>query len=165
VTSLLETDAVPPWYRLPYVWLVIAFPALSVAAGLTTLFIAVSTYDGLVVDDYYKRGMEINRELDRDRAAVERELGATVELEPGAPRFRILLAAGAGQPAPAQLQVTFLHRTRAGFDHAVSAALLPHSANTSPFIYQAETPALVRGQWDVLIESGDWRLLGSATIP
>ena len=146
-------------------WLVIAFPAISVAAGLTTLFIAVNTFDGLVVDDYYRRGMEINRELDRDHAAAARGLGATVELEPGAPRFRILLAAGGGQAAPASLKVSFLHRTRAGFDQSVSAALLASAATAPPFIYEAQTPGLVRGQWDVLIEAGDWRLLESTTIP
>jgi hypothetical protein len=159
------SDAVPPWYRQPYVWLLIAFPAISVAAGLTTLFIAIHTDDGLVVDDYYRRGMEINLDLDRDHAATARGLGATVELEPGAPQFRILLAAGAGQAAPANLKVSFLHRTRAGFDQTVNAALLSDSAAASPFIYQAATPRLIRGHWDVLIESGDWRLIESATIP
>ena len=158
-------DAVPPWYRQPYVWLLIAFPAISVAAGLTTLFIAANTYDGLVVDDYYKRGMEINRELGRDHAATARGLGAAVELEPGAPRFRILLAAGPEQIAPEALRVNFLHRTHAGFDRQVIATLLPDSVGTTPFVYEAATPDLVRGHWDVLIEAGDWRLLDSATIP
>ncbi len=165
MTAAQPSGAVPPWYRQPYVWLVIAFPAISVAAGLTTLFIAINTYDGLVVDDYYKRGMEINRELDRDHAAAKLGLAATVELEPDAPLFRILLAAGAGQAAPAALNVTFLHRTRAGFDQITSAALLADSAGTAPFIYQGSTPRLVRGDWDILIEAGDWRLLDSARIP
>ncbi len=163
--ALHTPEPVPHWYRQPYVWLLIAFPAISVAAGLTTLFFAVTTFDGLVVDDYYKRGMEINRELDRDRAATTRGLGAAVELEPGAPLFRILLAAGAGQAAPAKLHVSFLHRTRPGFDQVVDAALLANSVATPPFIYQGATPKLVRGHWDILIEAGDWRLLETITIP
>ncbi len=165
MTALPNPDTVPPWYRQPYVWLLIAFPAISVAAGFTTLFLAINSDDGLVVDDYYKRGMEINRELDRDHAAAARGLGATVELEPDAPLFRILLTAGAGQAAPANLKVSFLHHTRAGFDRTVNAALLPDSAGAPPYLYQARTPELVRGHWDLLIEAGDWRLLESATIP
>jgi len=164
VTDVRTPDIVPPWYRQPYVWLVIAFPAISVAAGLTTLFLAMHTDDGLVVDDYYRRGLEINLDLNRDHAATARGFGATVELEPGTPRFRILLAAGAGQAAPAKLKVSFLHRTRAGFDQVVNAALLSDSV-TPPFIYLAPTPRLIRGHWDVLIESGDWRLIESVTIP
>ena len=165
MTATPPPASVPPWYRQPYVWLVIAFPALAVAAGLTTLFIAIHTDDGLVEADYYKRGLEINRDLDRDRAAAKRGLAATVALEPDAPLFRILLTAGAGQSAPARLHVSFLHRTRAGFDRVVDAARLSASTGGSPYIYQAATPKLVRGHWDILIEAGDWRLLETTTIP
>jgi hypothetical protein len=154
----------PPWYRQPYVWLLIAFPALSVAAGLTTLFIAATTDDGLVVDDYYRRGLEINRELARDRAAETRKLGAAVELVPGAHRFRVLLAVGAGQQAPDALQVSFLHRTRSGFDRHAEARRLPDGATAPILTYEAAAPDLVRGRWDVLIEAADWRLLESVTV-
>ncbi len=163
--TIEPTSAVPPWYQQPYVWLLIAFPAIAVIAGLTTLFIAVTTYDGLVVDDYYKRGMEINRELGRDHAATSRGLDATIVLEPEAPQFRVLLSAASGEVAPEILRVSFLHRTRAGFDRHINVVLLPGSGHQTPFIYQAVTPDLVRGHWDVLIEAGDWRLLESVTMP
>ncbi|MBI1732427.1 MAG: FixH family protein [Gammaproteobacteria bacterium] len=153
-----------PWYRQPYLWLLIAFPAISVAAGLATLFIAAKSWDGLVVDDYYRRGMEINSDLDRDRAAAVRGLNAALELEPGAKRFRILLAAQSAQAAPQALRVSFLHRTRNGFDRQVNATLLPASAGATPFIYEAATPDLVRGRWDVLIEAANWRLLQEFTV-
>lgn len=154
-----------PWYRQPYVWLVIAFPAISVAAGLGTLVIATITFDGLVVDDYYRRGLLINEDLARDRAAVERGFGAAVELEPGAPRFRVLLAAGPDQVAPETVQVRFLHRTRGGFDRDVHAVLAPDSPQSPPFIYLAQTPDLVRGHWDVLVEAADWRALDTTVVP
>ena len=59
-----------PWYREPWPWLLMAGPALVVVAGLTTAWIAVTHEDGLVADDYYKRGLAINQELRRDSAAV-----------------------------------------------------------------------------------------------
>lgn len=158
-------ETAPPWYRQPHVWLVIAFPALSVIAGVTTLVIAVTTFDGLVVDDYYRRGMQINQELGRDQAAAARGLAAAVELEPGAPRFRILLRAAAGEVAPESLHVQFLHRTRAGFDRALPATPVAAAMISAPFVYEAATPDLVRGHWDVLIEAGDWRLLETVVIP
>lgn len=164
MTAQVDAD-LTPWYRQPYVWLLIAFPAISVAAGLSTLVIAVRTFDGLVVDDYYKRGMLINQDLDRDRAARERGLGVAVELEPGAGQFRVLLTAAPGQHAPGSVQVSFLHRTRAGFDRVVTVPLSPDSPRNSPFIYQAHAPELVRGHWHVLVEAADWRLLDTVVIP
>ena len=52
-----------PWYREPWVWLMIALPASAVVGGIITIYLAVSTSDGLVVDDYYKRGKAINLDL------------------------------------------------------------------------------------------------------
>ncbi len=51
------------WYREPYVWLLIAIPACAVVAGFVTLALAIATDDGLVVDDYYWQGKQINRVL------------------------------------------------------------------------------------------------------
>jgi uncharacterized protein len=52
-----------PWWRYPFVWLVIAGPAAVVVAGLVTAFIAVRGADPVVETDYYRRGMEINKTL------------------------------------------------------------------------------------------------------
>ncbi|WP_332827438.1 FixH family protein [Ramlibacter sp.] len=52
-----------PWWRFPFVWLVIAGPAAVVVAGFVTAFIAVSGADPVVATDYYRRGMEINKTL------------------------------------------------------------------------------------------------------
>ncbi|MCC2632209.1 MAG: hypothetical protein K0S48_95 [Ramlibacter sp.] len=52
-----------PWWRFPFVWLVIAGPAAVVVAGFVTAFIAVSGADPVIATDYYRRGMEINKTL------------------------------------------------------------------------------------------------------
>jgi len=67
-----------PWFREPWVWLIIALPASAVFGGIITIWIAVESDDGLVQDDYYKYGMEINKTLDRDKAAVQYELVANL---------------------------------------------------------------------------------------
>ena len=46
-------------------WLLMAGPAIVVVAGFVTLYIAVSTDDGVIAEDYYKRGLLINRALAR----------------------------------------------------------------------------------------------------
>ena len=72
-----------PWFREPWVWLLIALPASAVLGGIVTIWLAVSTDDGLVADDYYKRGLEINKKLDRDSAANNYDLVANVQISEG----------------------------------------------------------------------------------
>lgn len=43
-----------PWYRNPWVWLIIAIPALTVIGGLFTFYLAVSHPDYLVNDTAIK---------------------------------------------------------------------------------------------------------------
>jgi hypothetical protein len=51
------------WWRYGYVWLVIAGPVLVVIAGLVTTWIALRDPDPVLSVDYYRRGIEINKEL------------------------------------------------------------------------------------------------------
>ena len=44
------------WYQEGYVWLVIAIPGLAVVMGVVLITLASTSFDGLVADDYYKKG-------------------------------------------------------------------------------------------------------------
>jgi len=52
-----------PWWKFGHVWLVISGPAVVVVASFITLYLAISTPDPLVTDDYYRKGIEINKTL------------------------------------------------------------------------------------------------------
>ncbi len=52
-----------PWWKFPLVWMVIAGPAVVILAGIATVWIAVRTPDPVVAEDYYRRGIEINKTL------------------------------------------------------------------------------------------------------
>ena len=39
-----------PWYRNPWVWLIISIPSLTVIGGIITLYLAISRPDYLVDD-------------------------------------------------------------------------------------------------------------------
>ena len=52
-----------PWWRHGHVWLIIAGPAIVIVAGFVTLFLAMRQPDPLVAEDYYRRGIEINKTL------------------------------------------------------------------------------------------------------
>lgn len=55
-----------PWWHYGYVWLIIAGPLLVIIAGFITLYLAIRTPDP-VIDDYYRKGMEINKTLNAER--------------------------------------------------------------------------------------------------
>jgi hypothetical protein len=57
-----------PWWTYGHVWLVISGPLLVVIAGFVTLWLALATPDPLVAEDYYRRGLDINKTLDQERA-------------------------------------------------------------------------------------------------
>ena len=52
-----------PWWKYGHVWLIISGPAAVVIACFVTIWIAVSHPDPLVTQDYYRRGLEINKAL------------------------------------------------------------------------------------------------------
>lgn len=55
-----------PWWKFGHVWLVIAGPAIVVVASFITLYLAVTRPDPVVTEDYYRKGIEINKTLGDD---------------------------------------------------------------------------------------------------
>jgi len=138
-----------PWYKEPWPWILMSGPAAVMVAGAATLWIAYATADGLVADDYYKRGLAINRELGRDAAARARGLQASVEWRAGT--LRVRLAGNAPQALFAQL----VHPTRAGLDQRLRLARAQEG------VYEAALPPLAPGRWRLVLEDprGEWRIV------
>jgi hypothetical protein len=145
------------WYREPWVWLLIALPLSAVIGGMITIYLAVSTSDGLVVDDYYKRGKAINLDLARDAAAVRYGLTASLVLYQG-DTLQLQLRAVNGR-WPDRIRLSLLHPTRAGLDQVVE---LYHAGGGS---YQGRINPPGNGRWYVQLEADDWRLFGSLPVP
>jgi hypothetical protein len=141
------------------VWLLIALPLTAVVAGFTTLWLAIQSDDGLVADDYYKRGKEINRELSRDRAAAELGLVAKLEINTATRRLAVKLSARANTVLPEQIELKFLHATRAGLDRTL---ILPRQNSA---LYETPIPNLPPGRWHLQLAAQDWRLTGSIVTP
>lgn len=145
-----------PWYREPWPWILISVPATAVVAGIVTLWLAVSSADGLVAEDYYKRGLAINRVIEREEAA--QKLGLTARVAPGPGRLEVRLVGTPGAHPPA-LFVHLAHATRAG--HDLRLRLVPVADGR----YEAELPALPAGHWHLSIEDpqASWRIAGGWT--
>lgn len=141
-----------PWYREPWPWLLMAGPAIVIVAGLGTAWLALSTDDGLVAEDYYKRGLLINKELERSRRGDALKLGAVLRFAPdGAVRLEIAGFADA-TAAPATVRVKLAHPTRAGQDRTLTLA------RGTDGVYTGNTDALPPGRWLVTVETDAWRL-------
>ena len=57
-----------PWWKYGHVWLVLAGPAIVVVAALFTAWLAMRNPDPVLAEDYYRRGIEINKTLAKNKA-------------------------------------------------------------------------------------------------
>jgi len=65
----MKTDT-QPWWKFGYAWLVISGPLVVVVASFITLYLAISRPDPVIDPDYYAKGININKTLDAQAAAM-----------------------------------------------------------------------------------------------
>jgi uncharacterized protein len=147
-----------PWHRELWPWLLMSGPAAVVIAGTATLWLAVASNDGLVVDDYYKRGLAINQTLSRERQAAASNYRAQASFNPGFDRVRIVVS---GAPLPQALILRLVHPTRSGWDQSVRLAAVGAG------VYEGSLVMPQRGLWRIIVEddAGAWRLHGECSVP
>lgn len=157
-TELKKTKTVI-WYREPYVWLLFLFPVSAVIMGFVMLSLAINSDDGLVVDDYYKKGLEINMALERDRAANNYGIEIEYSVDTTGSVITTYLNGNESFTKPETLHARLIHRTRSGLDQEIILTRSKQDGN-----YYAVMPELARGNWDILIEADDWRKFLEYTV-
>jgi hypothetical protein len=130
----------------------------AVIGGMITIYLAVTTSDGLVVDDYYKRGKAINRDIARDAAATRYQLRASIDLDMRDNLMQLQLESGTAV-LPKLLTFSLLHPTQPGHDQVIA---LRHAGDG---VYYGHIDELARGNWYLQLEADDWRLSGNMQIP
>lgn len=153
-----ERNRFTRWYQEPYAWMVAILPLVAVVAGFYTLRLAIISDDGLVTDDYYKKGLEINRVLERDERATAMAIDADIRLDPAASQIDVTMHAADVSKLPGQLRTRLMHATRAGLDQEITIV------NTGGGHYAAPLPALAPGRWYLQVETGEWRVLKSFVV-
>lgn len=63
-----QTSDSKPWWQYGHVWLIISGPAVVIVAGFVTLVIAIRVPDPVLAEDYYRRGLDINKTLAAEKA-------------------------------------------------------------------------------------------------
>ena len=148
-----STGASPkPWYQQFWPWFLIALPGAVVVAGFYTLFLANRYADDLVVDDYYKEGLAINRQIVRSEEAAQRGIGASVHTD--GRQLDVHITGDVNLP---QLRLKLSHPLEA--DRDVAFPLQRIEAG----LYRVTLPEPLAGRWLWTIDSGDgspWRIDG-----
>jgi hypothetical protein len=153
------TTPIKPWFREPWPWILAAGPAIVVVAGITTAWIAIKSNDGLVTEDYYKKGLAVSQTLAQSERAIKVGLQAGVRVTSDTLTVR-LAAADTSFVLPPTLVVTVSHPTRAGLDQT---RILARTGD----LYGGEYRLPASGHWLVMMEdeSKTWRLMGNVILP
>lgn len=145
-------QAARPWYREPWVWFLISGPAIAILGSFAALGIAIATDDGVVADDYYKRGLEVNQVLGREARARELRLAATASISGAGVTVALR---GTNQVFP-DLRLRLVHPTRSGLDQTVTLRASGGHYEGQAVRLNGETRLLV------LEDAGStWRLAGT----
>lgn len=141
-----------PWFRQFWPWFLIALPATVVVAGISTAFIASRHADDLVVDDYYKDGLAINRQLEKKQRATH--LGISAQLQFSGKTVTVELATPVDETA---IRLRLSHPMEADRDFTVTLA------QNSPKIYTGALTHEIAPHWHWILEEqreNGWRLDG-----
>ena len=141
-----------PWYRQFWPWFLILLPGTAVVASLYTLIIANQYADDLVVDDYYKEGLAINRQLKRQNEARVLQLKATFTSQQ-----RQLDIQLEGPIEASQLRLLLSHAMESDQDFAVPVQQIGRGH------YRVLLPQVLKGRWHWTLDEGvssHWRLDG-----
>ena len=146
------------WKQEPLVWMLIAIPATAVVMGVVMLTLAIQSYSGLVVDDYYKKGKQINRVIARDQFAWELGLAASVSFDADG-RIEVRFDPGVDFVPDGDIELSLVHATKPGLDQALVLERRDTSLLSGKLNLRGE------GRWNLYLQTSDWRLTGSLQYP
>ncbi|WUR13250.1 FixH family protein [[Empedobacter] haloabium] len=151
----------PPWYTQRWPWLLMAGPAIVLAACGYTGWIAFAQQDALVVGDYYKKGKAINQDLRRDRAAAALGLSVALRFDAADGKLAGRLTAREGGTVHGPVLLHLAHATQP--DKDIRLLLRPDADGA----FSIGLPMLERSRWVVLVEDDrrTWRLEGTWLWP
>lgn len=157
-TSTSSPTKPEPWYKQFWPWFLLAIPGSSIIAGMVFLTLSIKTWDGLVVDDYYKEGRAIVMTIDRLALAGTLGLNAAMTIRDDV--LRVELNATDAASVPDVVRLTISHPTRGGMDQEL--VLRRHGG-----VFAGVIEPLSKGRWLFQIEdeSRSWRMNGAAYLP
>ncbi|MEM8560758.1 MAG: FixH family protein [Pseudomonadota bacterium] len=151
--TVLQNEDLEPWYRQFWPWFLIILPGSVVVASLATLIIANYGADDLVVDDYYKTGLSINRQLEKKQRSNDLGISARLGVTQRHVTVRVT-----GPVSSNSLNLLLSHPLEADKDFTLTLSRI------APGVYQSPLPKAVAPRWHWTLDhegTGGWRLDGN----
>lgn len=155
------------WYKEPWLLLIVGGPLLVVVASLFTGFIAFRGADQVVAKDYYRQGLMINTNLQRDANARAMQLDARLQLDLAKKQIVMRLQSAQAMPETVQLSIASSGANQGSVSEIVHRLKLQASSDGR---YVGDLPqnagldlALVQSNvklWHLKLETNEWRLTG-----
>ena len=153
------------WYKEPWMLLVIGGPVIVVIAAIITGVIAWHGADKIVAKDYYKQGVNINKNIYRDAKASEYKMLASVHLDRVADKIsgkisgKVLLQLEGNTALPSSVLFSISAASEASEFELMQKITL---SQVQPGVYEGllkiPSDAISLALWHVKIEAADWRL-------
>lgn len=160
VTTPSNDEANRPWYRQPWLWFLILFPAMSITYCIIAITVSLTTHTSMVVDDYSKEGLAINQSLAREAMAADLGLKASIS-QSGRNLDIVLDSHEAAAVSPDYLVLRLFHPTMGEQDRVIQ--LSP----AGPGRYRGQVAGNIDGRWylDLSGPDSDWRIKGEGRFP
>jgi|TARA_B100000700_G_scaffold18766_2_gene18411 hypothetical protein len=140
--------------------MILAVLGSSIIAGTTFLVLSITSYDGMVEDNYYKTGLAINQVIEQDHRATEMGMAARIRVDDLTGDINVDLS---GEARPQRLLLTLIFPTRDDRDQQL---ILEHVHGSH---YVGQAPSQLEYRWYLQLEpdvqAPEWRLQGEATFP
>jgi len=153
----LNSQPTNPWYKEFWPWMLLAVLGSSIIAGTTFLVLSITSYDGMVEDNYYKTGLAINQVIAQDHRATEMGMAARIRVDDLTGDINVDLS---GEARPQRLLLTLTFPTRDDRDQQL------HVRGRH---YVGQAPSQLEYRWYLQLEPDvqdpEWRLQGEATFP
>ncbi|MBC3874935.1 FixH family protein [Undibacterium flavidum] len=160
------------WYKEPWLLLVVGGPLIVVCASLFTGFIAFRGADQVVAKDYYRQGLMINTNLQRDAKAREMALQAGLQLDIASKKIVMQLKSKQALPDLVQLSLASSGAASGSVEEVIRRLPLKPIGDGR---YEADLSqdkkfetAIQSGVLHILhvkLETNDWRLTGDWLDP
>lgn len=154
----MQREDTKPWYRQFWPWFIIAIPASSVVAGISTVWISMQTTDSLVVHAEDGVRSAADRQMAARRLASELDLAALLEIDPDTGVVSVVVRSRDLPEIPATLDFELSHPAFADRDQHLTLNKAMSDADGNP-VWVGHFVSIPSGRFYAVLKSGDsWRV-------
>ena len=148
-----------PWYRQFWPWFLIVLPGTVVVAGIITIWIALRQDIGMVHENYYQEGLDINAVLQQTEIAARYNVDVNILFSQQDQQVTIFLSGETN--APESLTLLLSAPFKPEDDHKIILA----AQNSKLFSGPIRKPLKGRYYLSIVPNNNEWRLTEEVTLP